>query len=207
MTEQARTDSETELERYYTPEWVTRVLIEHTNGIFGYNKVGEPCAGQGHIAETIRRHNKDVIASDIDPESPYESLDATNRHQMEMRYADCDVIVTNPPYNAETGSASDVISTLLELDLPLIALLRITYLEPCMDRVGILSKLDRVVTLPRFDFEMPDKRNNDKGNPATSCWFMWNIDDSNGIQQSILPRRRINELLGQTTIFDNTSIS
>lgn len=207
MTEHGRTEKKTDLERYYTPKWVTKSFLEYISlsspysSLSDVDKIAEPCAGQGWIVDVLEDEGFEVIAGDVDPESPYDYVDATDKQQITEAYSDCDLILTNPPYNADTGTASEVIEVLLTLDIPLIALLRITYLEPCDDRPHLLKGLDRVVTYPRFDFHCVDKEDSN-GNPATSCWMMWNLGlDNNYLEQYILSKQDVSDLL-QTTIFD-----
>jgi len=176
MTKHARITDADKLDRYYTPTWATLLLLERLDQLDEWSSdatVAEPCAGQGHIVAPLRKHGHDVIAGDIDPESSYPQVDALS-DRARGRYASADWVITNPPYSAATGSATDVIESMMRLGKPMAVLLRITWLEPCSARAGLLSdpvmSPDEITVLPRVHYEGPA---GGKGNPATSCWVLW----------------------------------
>jgi hypothetical protein len=199
MTENARINRNSKLDRYYTPSFCTEVLKSIYGERLRHKVIGEPCAGEGHISDVLRKDNG-IIEGDIDPETPHRSVDATDEKAVKEFYKDCDIIVTNPPYSAETGTAAEVINTLLTLDIPVFALLRITFLEPCLDRDNLVKDLSSVITLPRVQFESPEWDDEPSSNPATSCWFVWeppfiNEDGDNSHHHQILSREDVNDIV------------
>ena len=81
-----------------------------------------------------------------------------------------DWIVTNPPYKTGSHTATDFVRHALNLGLSVAMLLRLTWLEPCADRVDILTEdpPTDVLILPRVNFiGAPGS------NPCTSAWLVW----------------------------------
>jgi len=186
MTRFGRISADDKLDRYYTPEWATRALLDKVN-IDG-KTVLEPCAGQGHIAEVVERDAFHVICGDIDPDSPfYNRTDATSQEQLVGQYGDgIDAVITNPPYSADSGSASGVIRACLDaFDVPVICLLRLSFLEPASGRFGIIDTLDRALVLPRVNFHGPGPGERMRNN-QTSVWCAWNIDDHSSMESATL---------------------
>jgi len=80
-----------EADFYETPEWVTRVLLQHVT----LGKVWEPACGNGAIAKALSAHGIDVAASDLHDRgygtAGKDFLDDDNPTSRD--------IVTNPPYS------------------------------------------------------------------------------------------------------------
>jgi len=178
MSHYGRVSEADDLDRYYTPSWCVELLLEELDSDVWGPTVAEPCAGQGAIVDVLEKHGRYVIAGDIDPESPYPPCDATDPETLE-RYRHVDCVITNPPYSCDAGSAFDVLDNLLALKTPVVALLRLSYLEPCAARASMYRsaerKPDRVRVLPRVHFVRPDGAG-EKRNPQTSCWMIWRPD-------------------------------
>lgn len=188
MTSYAISPDRDRLDRYYTPSWATQLLLERLRRLDAWTHdavVAEPCYGQGHLGDVFESEGHEVIGGDIDPEAPCPQVDATADEALD-RYGDADWVVTNPPYAADSGSCTEVVRSLLRLELPMVVLTRITWLEPCEknDSRGELFEgtlladpgedipgaPDEIIVLPRVDFEGPAAGSD---NPATSVWVLW----------------------------------
>jgi hypothetical protein len=194
MTKRGRTSSTEKLDRYYTPRWPVVLLLEHlleTRHLQAGMKIGEPCAGRGDMVEVFEEYGFQTVAGDIDPESDFPEVDATCPEALEV-YEGVDWLITNPPYNASTGTATEVIQNLLGLGKPLAALLRITWIEPCSQREQLFDDTpedksypdtspDFIGVWPRIQYNAPDRKTS--SNPATSAWFIWvpNIDEETNL--------------------------
>lgn len=178
MSRYGRISDADKLDRYYTPRWATDLLLNEWAPLDDAQTIGEPCAGIGHIVEPLEERGYRCIASDIDPESPYEQVDATSKEAL-ARYAGVDCIVTNPPYSCDTGTAFEVLENLVKLEVPIAMLLRLNFLEPpkrgdrkaCYQGYPDELRPVNVVVLPRVNYH-----NSGDSNPATSCWMTWRPD-------------------------------
>jgi hypothetical protein len=72
---------------YYTPEWVTEVLVPHIPADIRH--VWEPAAGSGKMVKVLEPHFASVGASDIE--------DGTDFLQQKKSMAEA--IITNPPFH------------------------------------------------------------------------------------------------------------
>ena len=73
---------------YQTPEWCTEALIPHLSNLPD-KIIWEPAAGDGQMARVLKRHAKEVIATDIN----------TGTDFLTHRGFACDGILSNPPYS------------------------------------------------------------------------------------------------------------
>ncbi len=84
------------LDYFPTPPWATRALVDHLalRGVLGkFDRVLEPCAGGGHMAEVLRETNA-VEASDVhDYGVGYDVADVRDRS-----ITGADWVITNPPF-------------------------------------------------------------------------------------------------------------
>lgn len=197
-----------DLEKYYTPEWAVRALIRRIR--LADLNVAEPCAGEGHIADVLREETRcnSVVTGDIDPEA-----DTVTTHDARDReiylpntfFGAADVIITNPPYSGDRGSASEVLEPMINVfNGPVFALLRISFLEPASGRWPLLEQLDSVLMLPRVEYEVPDDEKY-PGNQMTSAWLGWfsgtQAKMSRGtLQYETVSKRERNRLMGQVAL-------
>lgn len=94
-------------ELFPTPPWATRALVEivlprlHVRNL---GTVWEPCAGLGHMSDTLRGYSADVIATD---KNIYPLADGRTTHAFDVAPLDflkgdrprsVDWIITNPPF-------------------------------------------------------------------------------------------------------------
>lgn len=168
-------------DRYFTPRWATLALLDYLGDRLA-GLVWEPCAGQCHIVDVLRERDHHVLATDI---TPYPSLDGVHDFlHLERGYAPPAVsmdgtvtvnaphwIVTNPPYTTDQCTATDIVRHALELATVGVAmLLRLSWLEPCDDRVDLLMTdppTDYII-LPRVNYIGAPS-----GNNQTSVWCVW----------------------------------
>lgn len=210
------------LDRYYTPSWVTKALLEHLTHVWQpRDQILEPCAGQGGVADVLDLTlGTDgvwfrVMRADIDPAADprnevrdFLSSDDTHELDHTLRRADgftiwpqgwrsFDWVITNPPYALKSGAkASDFVRQAFTLAPRVAMLLRLSWLEPCPDRLKILQLRppQMVIILPRVSFAGPHGK---KGTDSvTSAWFVW--DDTSplcGDAQAHCLRRRMTQIV------------
>lgn len=173
------------LDRYYTPAWVTEILVEHWPFPEWVDTVWEPCVGQGHILDVVFNNCEHVnvgFATDADPEANGAQHDFLRQTCYDTEYlkvmggymgAKRLCIVTNPPYTIPGATAADFVRRALEYTPYVAMLLRLSWLEACEDRKSIFAEQPpaEVWILPRVKFEGP---NTNGGSPSsTSAWFIW----------------------------------
>lgn len=176
--------SDRELDRYYSPEWTVRLLLESIDGDDWGPTVAEPCAGRGDIVDVLESEGFDTVAGDLDPDSEFERVDAVDP-VARLRYRDADSVITNPPYTADSGSAFDVLENLIPLGVPVAMLLRLSFLEPpkragrrvCFQDPDSDLYPHRAIILTRVHYEGPEGGDS---NPETSVWVVWRPDLDDG---------------------------
>lgn len=157
---------------YPTPAWATEHMIFTVP--FLINQALEPCCGACDIVQILRNRRSAVFTCDIDPQhSPDLVADMTRRDSWDKTVEAIggrpEFVVTNPPFNA----AHSILPLALEYcTVGVIALLRISYSEPCENRARWLwENQDRqsILYLPR--------RVSFTGDGATdnvaTAWFIW----------------------------------
>lgn len=173
------------LDRYYTPAWVTEILVENWPFPSQVDLVWEPCAGRGHIANVIEgdlnilTYSSDVVDTEDGDRIRFFEYDflgnvASKPARLAVGLGRCNVaIITNPPYSIPGATASDFVRKALEYTPYVAMLLRLSWLEACEDRKSIFAEQPpaEVWILPRVKFEGP---NTNGGSPSsTSAWFIW----------------------------------
>jgi len=151
------------LDFYETPKEFTRILLEHIEiYIDGY--ILEPCHGDGAISEELRTVGFKVKTNDIDKDRLSDShYDATKKSLWSCSPS---WVITNPPFS----SAHNIIPRAYASSVHGVAcLLRLSYLEPCRNRVKFLSQYPpSIVVLPRYSFT------GDGATDSVTCaWFIW----------------------------------
>jgi len=149
---------------YPTPSWATDILMRHID-VSPSDRVIEPCAGDGDIADALEAHGKTVVRSDI-----REGLglcgDATDADHW-SKLGKVDWTITNPPFSL----ADKIVDHALKRSSVGVAmLLRLTFLEPCKGRIGILTSRPPVqlIVTPRISFTGDGKTDN-----VTTAWLVW----------------------------------
>lgn len=164
-----------ELDRYYTPEdlvWSAMARLpcwrRSTPLTHDPMRVLEPCAGRAlSIARVLEQLGHEVTTGDVDPGANVDMhVDATSHP-----FGEFDVIMTNPPF----GVASDVIRNALPRARWVVMLLRLTYLEPCRDRLDVLGRGPQyVLVMPRRSFRRGKGSSTDS---VTCAWMCWQGDN------------------------------
>jgi hypothetical protein len=157
-----------DLDFYETPQKLTECLLKHWQPDEN-DTILEPCGGHGAISRIFEKRGFSVITNDIDLDKPADyHLDvsiASNWKQLPI----VDWVVTNPPFK----KAPAIIPCAYEkAQKGVIALLRLSYLEPTRNRQDWLKThpLSLLISLnPRPQFRQ-DTKSTDS---ATVCWYIW----------------------------------
>jgi len=102
-----------------------------------------------------------------------------------------------------------VLEAIVEWGMPVAALLRVTWLEPCDDRLWAWGcsdsdprHPDRVWMMPRVEYDYPG---GGAGNPATSMWVIWEPGRSGGCELRHFGKQARDGYQGQTTLLEEIS--
>jgi hypothetical protein len=162
---------------YPTPTWGTECMLDALPFDFAPSaNIWEPCAGAGDIAKVIdgiNHLNFHPVTNDIDPQHDVDyHLDATLRSTWEDiadEHGQPDWVITNPPFNA----AHHILPLAMEYSTKgVIALLRLSYSEPCENRSRWLydnQERQSILYLPRrISFTGDGATDN-----VATAWFIW----------------------------------
>ena len=173
------------LDQYFTPAHATRELLKH---IRLSGNVFECCVGDGGIYNELTGWDM-LWSNDLDPNLKADFHNDVTQ-DWSFVFERCDWVVSNPPFN--------VASRILPLAfnycrIGMAMLLRLSYLEPCLDRDKWLARhpLTKLIVLPRISFTGDGKTDN-----VTCAWMVW---DKTAAQQEIVVVPRSYEY--STTIF------
>ena len=165
------------LDQYFTPQWLTNGMLEtiESMGITLKGNILEPCCGDWSIikplSDRLDRNEVDyhIMTNDIDSSM-------TAQYHLDMRLEDSwdtidqafpiDWVITNPPYK----NAIEIIDFAESYPRQgLIALMRLSYVEPCGDRVDFLEEFPptNMIVTPRVSFT---GKGTDK---VTTAWLIW----------------------------------
>jgi len=159
---------------YATPGWATRQLLKHYSGIEGV--VFECCVGAGDIAGVLSENTRTVVVTnDIDqPRSADFHVDLSTPIGWRMldpidsmNDAPADWIVTNPPFCHAPGLVPLAYE---HVNVGIAMLLRLSFLEPCLNRSEFLTKHPptKLIILPRISFT------GDGNTDSVTCaWMIW----------------------------------
>lgn len=158
---------------YPTPRWATGYLLSNLPFRIAEPWV-EPCVGNRDIADVVWQQCAWYATGDIDPKfAPHIVGDAGDPETWDGFEAELDCspawCITNPPFS----QASRILPLALErCTMGVIALLRLSYLEPCRDRGHWLEQhQDRmsILFLPRtLNFTGDGQTDN-----VATAWFIW----------------------------------
>jgi hypothetical protein len=159
---------------YPTPSWGTECMIDALPFPINPGIILEPCCGARDIVRVVEQGNPAVFTCDIDPKhQPDLVADMTMRESwdeaIERIGCNPDWVITNPPFNA----AHHILPLALEYSTKgVIALLRLSYSEPCENRSRWLyDNQDRqsILYLPRrISFTGDGATDN-----VATAWFAW----------------------------------
>lgn len=176
MVNRAASRQRKKYDQYFTPQWATKILLYYLPELHTPVTVGEPFAGEGHIARVLAAEGHDVIASEYDKSLQGERYDGISQGvdffsaEAKEMYNDVPWIVTNPPYAAATGTAANSFKRAQTLAGEGVAMLmRLGWLEACADRYDILPGLSEVIIIPRVQFIGA----RGTSNSGPSAWCIW----------------------------------
>lgn len=162
----ARRQSADPLERYDTPDWCTRALIQH--GPVSGGCVLEPCAGAGAMVDVLREAGCVVAAFDIEPRrediSPVDTLTPGFFEQIAATHGTDISLVSNTPFSLAASYQRRG-----QMFRRTALLVRITWLERTRDRADIPDPV-RLIVLPRPKFA---GKGSDSATCVWACWGDW----------------------------------
>lgn len=159
------------LDAYYTPTHLTELLLGEMPGLRSM-LICEPCVGDGAIASCFDTG----YIFDIDPVI-CAGICATQADARTHVYpGNIEAFVTNPPFSC----AYEIVRNLVEnqpLGVPVVCLLRLTFLEPTYERGPWLERCppNLVYVCPRTSFTGDGKTDS-----ATVAWMIWLPDGEPG---------------------------
>ena len=179
------------LDQYYTPTLAVNQMLQSLEfGLFG--TVLEPCNGKGAISNELRSKGLEVITNDVDKNNRADyQLDLSVPLNWALITEPIDFVITNPPFNL----APEIIPYCHKKAINgVIALLRLTFLEPCFNRVNFLQQYppNQIIVTPRISFTGKGTDN------VTTSWFIW-LKDKNLKAKITQPVQVLNNR-GQSTI-------
>lgn len=175
MTEAASGYERLDLEKYFTPAWVTDALLEATEFP---TPIYDPAAGAGDIITAVHawEHLGQAYGSDIAPD--VEWVDRRNFLTPGEAHTVCPTIITNPPFGVGGRMAVAFIDRALEITKPhrgkVAMLLRVDFDSangrrrlfadhPAFDRKLVLTRRIRWTNLPQSA----------AGPTQNHAWFVW----------------------------------
>lgn len=173
-------------EFYPTPETITAAFLDRI-GVQDMN-VFEPCVGQGHMSNVLKKFAKGMHTNDLNPDvfADYH-LDATKEESWKIftDKQDIDFVVTNPP----DSKAYEILKNALAYSEVGVAMyLRLSFLEPCRDRAGFLSSNPPkgLLVMPRVSFTGDGKTDS-----MTRAWMIWTHERYIGKPVEIVTRTEL----------------
>lgn len=155
------------LDRYLTPCWATKALIERAPQVRG-GVVFDPSSGDGRMAAALVEAGRftRAVRNDLDPAAPAELHEDATRPALWAAAGDFDYVVTNPPF----VHASAIIWLALQHARRGVAMhVRSTWLEPCQDRLWLEhTPPTRELRLPRISYD-----GSGGSDSASPCWYLW----------------------------------
>lgn len=149
---------------YETPGYVTEQL---TRLVYFNGTVLDPCYGNGALIRDLK--DCDIVTNDFYSSADYK-LDATTLASW-REFPKFDWCVVNPPFN----KAHEILPLGFQFaERGLCALVRLTYLEPCITRRQFLKEHSdclkwAIFFSPRIRFRKDTKTTDS----ATVCWLVW----------------------------------
>ena len=166
---------------YPTPKEVTIALLKHLNIPKG-STIWEPACGDGRMAEVMKEMGYRVISSDLN-DIGYGS---TGIDFLNAPMADCDWIITNPPFKISV----DFIKQCREHGKPFALLLKSQYWHS-KGRIQIFNDYKPKAILPltwRPDFLFGTKG----GAPTMECiWTVWDSEKTDHTEYALLEKPKL----------------
>ena len=152
-------------EFYRTPAWATAILLERMSCD---GAVLEPCSGDGAITDILRSGKRLVRTNDINVTMDADDhADAADPDTWVRWNGQFDWVVSNPPFS----KAHAIVPLAVAAARSGVAmLLRLSWLEPCEDRVEWLAENPprALIVLPRISFSGDGKTDS-----VTCAWMIW----------------------------------
>lgn len=154
-----------------TPSEAVTALIHHPAFYLVVDDgatISEPCCGAGAISKVLEGAGYNVISENINDRgygiTGIDFLSTTKRR--------ADVIVTNPPFNAPTGSAADFLRHAGQLEVPYLAMLLKTHFMQAGVRRGWIQEPR---WRPSLKLELTWRLDWTGGgaSPMDMAWFIW----------------------------------
>ena len=159
---------------YNTPSWCTEALIESIE-IPKTCRIWEPAAGDGAIVATLKQHNFNVLATDIQT-----GLDFVTVAPEDQLYAGTTAIITNPPYHIADRFIRQALR-LMALRHGLVAMLLRNEFDCAQKRADLFSNclhFDTKLVLTRRPRWIAGSTGSPRHNYA---WFIWRLSASEKI--------------------------
>lgn len=179
------------LDRYYTPAWVTELLLADWPFPDAIDSIWEPCAGVGNISKAIKANAPlcvvNVFASDVERvpgvAASFDFLSPERRWPGEFPgrllhaiHSETLAIVTNPPYSIPGATAADFVRKALEYTPHVAMLLRLSWMEGAAERADIFRESPpaeiRIIS-PRVHYTGPNSDHKPANPNGPSAWFIW----------------------------------
>lgn len=172
-----RHESKNSLDDFPTPPWATRALMETilSDKSIGYDiyrsTVWEPACGRGYMAKPLAQYFKSVIATDIEDYGWRGQDGVVDFLSDDFTPAECDWIITNPPYKGAQG----FIERGIKMRKNVAVLVRTAFVEG----VGRYNKLFRDTPpdiIAQFSERVPMVKGRLDKNASTAtayCWLIW----------------------------------
>jgi hypothetical protein len=160
-------------EFYPTPAWATHALLDRFGSTIP-DPIIEPCCGQGHILNVLKKRGHTAAGFDITT-----GHDARHVHL----YNDFDAVITNPPFSL----AFEILQTIFKARRRFVALLlRLSFLEPTYQREDLLAERppNHLIILPRISFTGDGKTDS-----VTCAWMVWDLAARGEQTISIIPHQ------------------
>lgn len=157
---------------YPTPGWATAELLNHCPQISGW--ILEPCSGDGAISNELCKAlpASEIRKNDIDISRPADTHQDAASVDFWGDKTGYDWVVTNPPFNRATQIVSLAYGSVKK---GMAMLLRLSFLEPCADRIDFLEEFPptELIILPRISFTGDGKTDS-----VTCAWMVWDNEQT-----------------------------
>jgi hypothetical protein len=167
------------LDFYPTPGWAADVLWRRLR-IWGlHGDWSEPCVGAGDLITALS--DPPLWTNDVDTaRSATYHLNACHVDAWEA-FPSVEWVVSNPPFNVAHHVLRNALAFMRwrPTGVGVAMLLRLSFLEPCEDRRGLLEfdPPTRLIILPRISFTGDGHTDN-----LTCAWMIWSSAVSPGIE-------------------------
>jgi hypothetical protein len=156
------------LQWFPTPAWATEELIKRTPEIKSGQSILECCSGDMAIAKVLSlKLKRNILCNDIDRSRSADSYYDVAQSLSWQMLGNFDWVISNPPFNRQL----EIVPLALKNSLIGTAmLLRLSYLEPCLNRCQLHADYPpkRVIVLPRISFTGDGRTDS-----VTACWIIW----------------------------------